>query len=178
MHFCFYGVDMKKVIIIGCPGSGKSTFARSLQVKTGLPLYYLDMLNWNADKTTVSKEIFFERLNNVLSENEWIIDGNYASTMELRMSVCDTIFFLDYDTSVCLSGIKERQGKPRPDMPWIETQEDAEFMEFIRNYNTQNRPAVIELLGKYSQKNIIIFRSRAEADEYLKRGENFDKKSY
>lgn len=59
---------MKKVIIIGCPGSGKSTFARTLQKKTGLPLFYLDMLKWNSDKTTVSKEIFLDRLNGIEAE--------------------------------------------------------------------------------------------------------------
>lgn len=158
---------MKKIIIIGCPGSGKSTFARNLAAKTNLPLYYLDMLYWNADKTTVSKEVFRERLNNVISEDKWIIDGNYASTMELRISACDTVFFLDSDADTCLQGIKERQGKVRPDMPWIETEDDEEFLEFIRNYNTESRPRVIELLAKYADKNIIIFRSREEANEYL-----------
>ena len=158
---------MKKAIIIGCPGSGKSTFARKLADKTGLPLFYLDMLNWNADKTTVSKDIFCERLNKILIQDEWIIDGNYGSTMEMRMSACDTVFFLDYDADVCLSGINERKGKPRPDMPWIETEDDEEFLQFIRDYNTQNRPKVMELLKKYKEKNTVIFKSREEADEYL-----------
>ena len=158
---------MKKVIVIGCPGAGKSTFARSLQQKTGLPLFYLDMLNWNCDKTTVSKEIFLDRLNSVLSENEWIIDGNYASTIKLRMSACDTVFFLDYAPEVCLSGIKERRGKPRPDMPWIETEDDEEFLEFIKNYNTRNRPEVIGLLRQHNDKNIIVFNNRKEAELYL-----------
>ncbi len=158
---------MKKVIVIGCPGSGKSTFSRALHKETGIPLYHLDMLKWNADKTTVSKEVFHDRLNLVLSENEWIIDGNYASTMELRMSLCDTVFFLDYPLEVCLSGIKERQGKPRPDMPWIETEDDEEFLEFIRNYNMNSRPKVIELLNKYSEKNIVVFKDRKEAEHYL-----------
>lgn len=158
---------MKKVIIIGCPGAGKSTFALSLHNKTGIPLYHLDMLNWNADKTTVSKEVFLHRLNNVLSENEWIIDGNYGSTMELRISVCDTVFFLDYDVDVCLSGINERKGKQRPDMPWIETEDDEEFLQFIRDYNTNSRPKVIELLNKYSNKDIFIFKNRNEAEIFI-----------
>ena len=162
---------MKKVIVIGCPGSGKSTVSRALHNKTGIPLYHLDMMYWNADKTTVEKSIFLERLSAVFEKNVWIIDGNYGSTMELRMAACDTVIFLDYPLDVCLDGIRERRGKPRSDMPWIETEEDAEFIEFIRNYNEQQKPKVLELLAKYGDKNIIIFKSREEADAFLN-GEN------
>lgn len=158
---------MKKVIVIGCPGAGKSVFSIALHRKTGLPLYHLDLLNWNSDKTTVGKEVFRQRLKDVLTLDRWIIDGNYGSTMELRIKESDTVFFLDYPLDVCLEGIKQRQGKPRPDMPWVDTEEDAEFLEFIRGYSTDSRPKVMELLNKYSEKNIIIFRSRKEADEFL-----------
>ena len=162
---------MKKVIVIGCPGSGKSTVSRALHNKTGIPLYHLDMMYWNADKTTVEKSVFLERLFAVLEKDEWIIDGNYGSTMELRMAVCDTVIFLDYPLDVCLGGIKERRGKPRSDMPWIETEEDAEFIEFIKSYNEQQKPKVLELLEKYSDKNVIVFKSREQADLFL-HGEN------
>ena len=162
---------MKKVIVIGCPGSGKSTISRALHNKTGIPLYHLDMMYWNADKTTVEKSVFLERLSAVLEKDEWIIDGNYGSTMELRMVACDTVIFLDYPLEICLDGIKERRGKPRSDMPWIETEEDAEFIEFIKNYNEQQKPKVLELLIKYSDKNIIILESREQADAFLN-GEN------
>ena len=162
---------MKKIIVIGCPGSGKSTVSRALHNKTGIPLYHLDLMYWNADKTTVEKSVFLERLSVVLEKDEWIIDGNYSSTMELRMAACDTVIFLDYPLDVCLDGIRERRGKPRSDMPWIETEEDSEFIEFIKNYNEQQKPKVLELLEKYSDKNIIIFKSREEADAFLN-GEN------
>ena len=162
---------MKKVIVIGCPGSGKSTVSRALHNKTGIPLYHLDMMYWNADKTTVEKSVFLERLSDVLEKNEWIIDGNYGSTMELRMAACDTVIFLDYPLDVCLDGIRERSGKPRSDMPWIETEEDLEFVEFIKSYSEQQKPKVLELLEKYGDKNIVIFKSREEADAFLN-GEN------
>ena len=158
---------MKKIIVIGCPGSGKSTLARALHDKTGIPLYHLDMMYWNADKTTVEKSVFLERLSAVLEKDEWIIDGNYCSTMELRMAACDTVIFLDYPLDICLDGIKERRGKPRSDMPWIETEEDEEFIEFIKSYNEQQKPKVLELLEKYRDKNIIILGRREQADEFL-----------
>ena len=159
---------MKRAIVIGCPGSGKSTFARSLHEKTGLPLHYLDMMYWKEDKTTVPREMFRARLAELLAEDEWIIDGNYGSTMETRMAVCDTVFFLDYPTAVCLAGIRERQGKPRADMPWIETEDDEEFLAFVKAYGEQSRPDVLVLLEKYRDKQIFVFHSRSEADSFLK----------
>lgn len=160
---------MKKIIVIGCPGSGKSTFSKALHEITKIPLIHLDMLYWDADKTTCEKTVFLEKLSKTLQGDEWIIDGNFASTMELRMSACDTVFFLDYATSVCLDGIRERKGKPRSDIPWTETQDDQEFIEFIKNYELQNRPAVLKLLDKYRSKDIHVFSSREQAEEFLHR---------
>ena len=161
------GRKMKKVIVIGCPGSGKSHFSGELHGKTGLPLYHLDMMYWNADKTTVEKEVFLSRLGEVLARDEWIIDGNYASTLELRVGACDAIFFLDYPVDVCLDGVRARRGKLRCDMPWIETEEDAEFIEFIRSFEEKQKPQILSLLEKCGDKNIFIFKSREEADAFL-----------
>ena len=167
----FWGIAvMKKIMVIGCPGSGKSTFSRELHNITGIPLYHLDMMYWNADRTTVEKSVFRERLSNTMQKDEWIIDGNYGSTIEVRLQACDTVIFLDYPLEVCLNGIKERRGKVRTDMPWTEKEdeEDTEFIEFIKNYNLQSRPIVMELLEKYRQKDVFIFKSRNEADEFLR----------
>ena len=160
---------MKKVIVIGCPGSGKSTFSRGLAAVTGLPLFYLDQMYWNADKSTVEKSVFRERLALAMSGDAWIIDGNYGSTMEMRMEACDTVFFLDLPAEICLEGIRSRRGKPRADMPWFEKEgeEDEEFLKFIRAYNQDSRPRVLELLAQNSHKKIFTFHSRAEADSFL-----------
>ena len=158
---------MQRIVVIGCPGSGKSTFSRALHNKTDIPLYHLDMMYWNTDKTTVERSVFLERLTTILEKDEWIIDGNYASTMELRISACDTIIFLDYPLDVCLDGVKERRGKSRSDIPWVETEEDEEFIEFIKSYNEEQKPRVLELLEKYDDKNVVIFKSREQADDFL-----------
>ena len=135
--------------------------------KTRIPLYCLDMMYWNADKTTVGRAVFRARLAEVLTRDSYIIDGNYRSTMEIRIANCDTVFFLDYDLETCLSGILSRRGKVREDMPWIETEEDPEFMQTVKAYIPEQRPWVLELLEKYKDKNIVVFKSREEAEEYL-----------
>ena len=157
----------KKVLVIGCPGSGKSTIARALASKTALPLYHLDMLYWNADKTTVAKEIFHARLAEILKKDAWIIDGNYVSTMDLRLQFCDAVCFLDFPTETCLDGVRSRFGKPRADMPWIETEEDAEFMDFIKRFSTETRPKIFDLLAKYPQKEVFTFHSREELNDWV-----------
>ena len=158
---------MRKIIVIGCPGSGKSTFSKALHRITGIPLIHLDMLYWNPDRTTVERPVFLERLTEALRGDAWIIDGNYASTMELRMRSCDTVIFLDYPPEVCLDGVRQRQGRPRSDIPWTDAEEDTEFLAFIRNYAAQNRPQVMELLERYAHKRILTFTSRTEADAFL-----------
>lgn len=169
---------MKRCIVIGCLGSGKSTFSKMLHRATGLPLYHLDMMYWKEDRTSVSREIFLNILKEVLNKDCWIIDGNYESMMEMRMEKCDTVFFLDYPVEVCMEGIMSRRGKERSDMPWTEKSHefDEEFLEWVKKFDIESRPKVLELLARYDDKEIVIFKSRTEAREYLFRfGDEFIK---
>ena len=95
---------MLKVMIIGCPGAGKSTFARELKDKTGLPLYHLDMIWHKPDRTNISKKEFDAKLAEIVRRDRWIIDGNYQRTLELRLKECDTVFLMDYPLDICLLG--------------------------------------------------------------------------
>ena len=160
---------MEKAIVIGCPGAGKSTFARGLRERTGLPLYYLDMLWHRPDRTNVSREEFDTGLREILKKDRWIIDGNYLRTLEQRLAACDTVFFLDFPPEVCLAGAKSRIGRPREDMPWVETEFDREFCQWILDFQRDQMPQINGLLEKHRGMTGFRFRSREEAEEYLGR---------
>ena len=159
---------MQKVIIIGCPGSGKTTFAEKLNRITGLPLYYLDSIWHKSDKTHISREEFDESLSAIFSTSEWIIDGNYNRTMEERIRQCDTLFLFDLPTEVCIKGATDRLGKERCDLPWTEEELTASFKKSIEDFPRNSLPKIYELIEKYGKdKQVIVFRSREDADCYL-----------
>lgn len=137
---------MRRVLVIGCPGAGKSTFARQLRGATGLPLHYLDMLWHKPDRTTVSREEFDAHLQTILEQDAWIIDGNFARTLRKRLEYRDTVFFLDFPTEVCLEGVEGRIGMTREDMPWVEHEFDAEFRQYIIDFPTERRPQMVDAL--------------------------------
>ena len=159
---------MKKVLVIGCPGAGKSTFARKLSAKTGLPLYYLDMIWHKADRTTVSTEEFDTALSEIMNHDRWILDGNYLRTLPMRLEKADTVFFFDLPLDVCLSGAIERLGKERVDMPWTDDVLDEEFRQWITDFPETQLPIINLLLESYGS-NVVRFTSRQEADEYIER---------
>ncbi|MBQ2847259.1 MAG: adenylate kinase [Clostridia bacterium] len=160
---------MKKVIVIGCPGSGKTTFAEKLNKLTGLPLYYLDAIWHKPDKTHIPREEFDRRISEIFATPEWIIDGNYNRTIETRLQQCDTVFLFDLPAEVCIQGATDRLGKGRYDLAWIEKELDPEFETFIRDFSKTSLPKIYELLEKYKNKvQITVFKSREEADNYLK----------
>lgn len=160
---------MLKIIVIGCPGAGKSTFAQKLKVATDLPLYHLDMLWHKPDRTNISKEEFDEKLKDILKSNKWIIDGNYQRTLEKRLIECDTVFLLDFSLEDCLLGATSRIGKKREDFPWIEEKLDEDFKQCIIDFSKEKLPEIYKLLEKYQMdKNIVIFKTREETDNYLK----------
>jgi len=154
-------------MIIGCPGAGKSTFARALGGKLGLPVIHMDRLYWNADGTSVDEETLERRVAGAIKQTEWIIDGNYRRTLELRMRACDTIFFLDLPVGQCIESIIARVGTKRDDLPWVESGPDEEFLGYVRAFPHEQLGEIYCLLEKYGDKNITVFKSRAEVDQYL-----------
>lgn len=161
---------MKKVIVIGCPGSGKTTFSEKLSKRTGLPLYHLDAIWHKPDKTHIPREEFDQRIMEIFATSAWIIDGNYNRTIEMRLKECDTVFLFDLPTEVCLRGAAERIGKDRYDLPWLETELNPEFEGFIKDFASQSLPKIYGLIEQYKKdKRIVIFKSHKEADAFLEK---------
>lgn len=154
----------KKIIVIGCSGAGKSVFSRKLAAAVDLPLYHLDMLYWREDGTHIERFEFINKQNNILNKESWIIDGNYRNTLEIRIKASELIIFFDLPTNVCLNGAMNRG--ERPDMPCVMPAND-ELRDFIVNYNEANKPLVLSLLSKYSDKKVIVFHSHNDADNYI-----------
>lgn len=159
--------NRSRIAIIGCPGSGKSTFARKLHEKTGLPLVHLDNIWWKPDRTHITREEFDAALAEILKADAWIVDGNYSRTVESRIAAADTVIFLDYDEQTCMDGVKARVGQVRPDMPWTEQKLDPELVALVKGFQTGQRPQILEILDRYPDKQVRIFQTRETADRWL-----------
>ena len=158
-------------MIVGSPGSGKSTFARKLRDKTGLPLFYLDRIFHRADRTTASREEFDTAVREILARPAWIIDGNYQRTIPLRFEACTDIFLFDLPVEQCLEGAASRIGKQREDMPWVEEAFDEDFRQYILDFPNDQLPVIYSLLEQYREtRTVRVFRSREEADAWLSTG--------
>ena len=161
-------IVMKRILVIGCPGAGKTYFAKKLKELSGLPVVHMDNLYWNKDKTSISVKELEEKLLPYLKQDEWIIDGNYHDTLKLRLEYATDVFFLKMPREECIEGILERIDQPRDDIPWVETKKDAvELIEWTIDYEERTRLAEEELLKQYKKVNVHILRSRKEVNDYL-----------
>lgn len=161
---------MERVIVIGCPGAGKSTFARALRDITGLPLHYLDRIWHRPDGTNIPRAEFDARLESILCQDRWIIDGNYQRTLDRRLERCDTAFLLDYPLPVCLEGAAARIGTPREDLPWLEEEFDPEFRRYIEAFPQEQLPDIRARLARWaSARRVVVFHTRDQAQDWLRR---------
>ncbi|WP_160042652.1 DNA topology modulation protein [Paenibacillus sp. USDA918EY] len=165
---------MKKITIIGSGGSGKSTLASELGKILGLPVYHLDALHWKTGWKPTPKKEWDQLMEELVSRNEWIIDGNYGRSMDVRLQASDTIIYLDYPTYLSLfRGIKRSMqyyGKTRPDMgEGCAERIDFQFFKWILHYRRDQRPNILKKLNMLQdKKNIHIFASPKQLKNFLK----------
>ena len=164
---------MERVMIIGCGGAGKSTLARQLGEKTGLPVVHLDQIYWSPGNWQhLEKEEFDSLLSIELEKPRWILDGNFNRTMEMRLERCDTVIYLDFNRFTCILGWLKRVitnlGTARPDMaPGCKEWFDPEFAKWLWNFNKQNRDRYLKLLAEQTDKKVYILRNRRQVRKYL-----------
>lgn len=164
---------MNRIMIIGCPGSGKTTLAKQLALKLNIPLIHLDVLHWRDNWQEVPKEEFDDLLLQAIQKDKWIVDGNYDSTINLRLKYSDTVIYLDYPRLVCLLGVLKRlikgYGKSRSDMGgYCPEKFDFEFIQFVWKFNRCNRNRYLQMLSEARDKEIIILHSRKACAKFLR----------
>lgn len=164
---------MKRVLVIGVSGAGKSTFARRLGEILKIEVMHLDRLYWSAGWKKMEKKEWKERVAELIQGDEWIMDGNYTGTLDVRVKVCDTVIFLDVPRAVCLWRVCKRalayRGRTRPDMAeGCLEKVDLEFLRWIWNYGKEIKPQVLKLLAENAEgKNIIMLRDQSEIERFL-----------
>ncbi|MDH6307331.1 adenylate kinase family enzyme [Dysgonomonas sp. PFB1-18] len=161
---------MNKVIIIGNCGAGKTTFAIQIARKIGLPLIHLDKEYYQPGWKRPEKDQWQKKVTELVSEPKWILDGNYISSLDIRLKEADTIIFLDINRWICILSVLKRimQGNIRDDMALgCKERFDTKFLKYVWSYNKQIRPRVYDLLNEYRETDLIILNSRKEMREYI-----------
>ena len=139
---------MERIVVIGCGGSGKSTLASWLGDTLSLPVIHLDQLFWRSGWVKAPEEEWISLHENAVSQQRWIIDGNYASTLPSRLAACDTVIFMDFSRYRCLFNLSKRLlkylGRTRPDLSAdCPERMDWEFIRWIWHFNRNVRPGVM-----------------------------------
>ena len=165
---------MKRVLVIGSGGAGKSTFARQLGELLHIEVVHLDVEHWLPGWTEPSKDEWRLKVEKLLSGDEWIMDGNYSGTMEPRLAACDTVVFIDLPRALCvwraLKRVVTYRDGGRPDMAeGCVERFDLKFLKWIWDYPKRTRPKVLRLLEENSRaRSVYRLRSRAEVESFLR----------
>ena len=166
---------MKRVLVIGSGGSGKSTFARRLGERLKIEVKHLDRFYWRPGWTKPAADDWVRTVTDLVNGETWIIDGNFGGTMELRVRHCDTIVFLDMSRLLCIWRITKRRllyrNRSRPDMSeGCHEKLDLEFLNWVWGYSRRSRPKIVKMLRENSEtKKIVWLRSNVEVERFLAR---------
>lgn len=163
---------MKKILIVGSSGSGKSTFAKALSAKLNISVYHLDVLYWKPGWIESPPGEFETKQREILEKAEFIIDGYYGLTLPMRLEQADTVFFTDLNRWVCLYGAVKRRfyyrNRSRSDMGGGCVEKiDKMFMMWILYHYPKQRRNLRRQLDEWGGR-VITFKNRRQMKEYLK----------
>ena len=164
---------MRKVLVIGSGGSGKSIFAARLGRLLGIEVIHLDRIHWKPGWTETPKDEWARTVEGLVRRESWVMDGNYSGTLDIRLAACDTVIFLDMPRRVCLWRVLKRvvlyREGSRPDMAeGCAEHFNLEFLLWVWNYPATRRPKILEKLRALPPgKRVVRLRSSAEAESFL-----------
>ena len=166
---------MRRVLVIGSGGAGKSTLALRVGEITGLPVIHLDRLYWGPGWAVPDREAWLRRLKDAMSADDWILDGNYSATLEIRLAASDTVLFLDFPPHVCIWRAVKRylryRGKARPDMaPGCDERLTLGFLHWIWTFRARQRDRLRRTVAtRAGDANVIVFQSQKKIDRYVEK---------
>ena len=162
---------MNRIAIIGCGGSGKSHLARELGAALGIPVAHLDALYYDHQWHPLTNDRFAELQRELAAQTQWVADGNYASTLPIRLAAADTVIFLDPTAWACLWGILQRRlrhGAGQHATIGVYDRITWSFIRYILGYRRSMRPRVQRLLDQHARHaDVVVLRSRRAARRYL-----------
>lgn len=165
--------SMKRILIIGSGGAGKSTLARQLGERLRLDVYHLDALMWRPGWVMAPREERIDIQQQLVKKNQWIIDGNFGNTLDLRLQAADTVILIDLPRLVCVYRVFRRvaryRGTTRPDMgASCEEKLDFAFLKWVWNFPDVQKPEMVKRIKQYShEKQIIILKSRKDVQNFI-----------
>ena len=162
---------MDRIAIMGCGGSGKSHLARLLGSMLGITPVHLDSLYYDGDWKPQDMEKFAELQCELVTGSRWIIDGNYASSLPIRLQRADTVIFLDLPGWTCLWGILQRRlrhGAGQYQAIGVYDRITWDFIRYVISYRRKMAPRVRTLISDHAgDAQVVTLRSRGAARRYL-----------
>jgi len=165
---------LKRILILGCCGAGKSTLSRSLAEKVDIPIIHLDQHYWQPNWQEPPKEEWCKTVEDLIKKDSWIMDGNYGGTLDQRIKRADTIVYLDASTITCMYRVIARilkyRGKVRPDMPaGCKERFDLSFLHYVLVFNLVRRKSILKKInGVKEEKKVVIIDSSKNVIDQLK----------